>query len=70
MCKIQIVETHVLRDRSLQHCLCSTTDKLQKLRDQKTSNPNDLQLQKHIKREQIKVTERFFGGMRKLCCAS
>jgi len=53
----QLVKTHVQREQSLQQCLSVSTTRLQKLREQKASAPNDITLQKSVKREQIKLRE-------------
>ncbi|ODM87235.1 Coiled-coil domain-containing protein 58 [Orchesella cincta] len=53
----QIVRTHVEREKSLKQCLSTTSIKVQKLRDERNSAPNDMQLQRNLKREQMKLRE-------------
>ncbi|ODM98120.1 Coiled-coil domain-containing protein 58 [Orchesella cincta] len=54
---LKIVRTHVEREKSLKQCLSTTSIKVQKLRDERNSAPNDMQLQRNLKREQMKLRE-------------
>ncbi|CAL8113467.1 unnamed protein product [Orchesella dallaii] len=53
----KIVKTHVDRDKSLKQCIAVTASKLQILREARNSAPNDMQLQRNLKREQTKLRE-------------
>jgi len=53
----QIVKTHVERERSLNQCVSVTASKLQRFKEERNSAPNDMLLQRDLKREQMKLRE-------------
>ncbi len=51
-----MVENHSNRERALIQCLTMSSKKLQGLKEQKRSNPNDVQVLKSLRNEQTKVS--------------
>ena len=53
--RLQLAKVHSERDSSLQQCIDFSVAKVEKLREDKKANPNNVTVLKALKREQTKV---------------
>jgi hypothetical protein len=49
-------ESFINREKALNQCLVLTTQNLQKLKEQKTASPNDVQVLRQLRNEQAKAS--------------